>query len=130
MAKVPVLSGEWLGLLGASGGALPERLGATARLQHDVVGGPDGPVSYIVDYLDGRIVSATSGPSDGVDGTFAVSWKDAVKMALGEDDLLIGFMQGRVKYVGDVGKVLDLVPVTQSSAYAAFVATVAAATAV
>ena len=115
MAGAPVLSAEWLDLVAATGASLPERAGATVRLQHDVAGGPDGPVSYVLSY---------------VDGTFALSWKDAVKMALGEDDLLVGFMQGRVKYVGDVGKVLDLVPVTQSAAFKAHVATVAAGTAV
>ena len=130
MAGAPVLSGEWLGLVAASGGSLPERPGASARLQHDVAGGPDGPVSYVLTYLDGRITAATAGGADDVDGTFALSWKDAVKMALGEDDLFVGYMQGRVKYVGDVGKILDLVPVTQSPDYASFVATVAAGSSV
>lgn len=128
--RVPVLSDQWLGLLGARGGGLPERPGASARLQHDVADGPDGPVTYVVSFLDGRITSATLGASGDVDGTFAVAWKDAVRMALGEDDLLVGFMQGRVKYIGDVGKVLNLVPVAQSAAFAALVRTVAASPAV
>lgn len=124
---VKALSAEWLALLAAEGGSLPEVPGATARLQHAVAGGPDGEITYVVSYLDGRIVAATSGKLDDVDGTFALGWKDGVKIALGQDELLHAYMQGRAKYVGDVGKVLDVVPVLQSAAHAELVARVGSA---
>jgi hypothetical protein len=92
-----------------------------------VAGGPDGEVSYVLTYTDGRISAASLGKVADADGTFAIPYKDAVKQALGEDALLVAYMQGRAKYVGDVGKVLAVTPVHQSSEFADFVGRVAAA---
>ena len=119
-----VLTADWLALLAEQGGGLPEVPGASGRLRHDVAGGPDGEISYVVAYGDGRITGAELGRVDDADGVFALTYKDAVNMAQGSDHLLIAYMQGRAKYVGDVGRILDLTPVWQSDAYAALVSKV------
>lgn len=123
------LSDDWVALLAAEGPSLPAVPGATARLQHDVAGGPDGEVSYVVGFVDGQVASASPGKDPDADGVFALRWKDAVRVAQGDDDLLVAYMQGRAKYAGNVGKLLDLVPVVQSPDYAAYLARVAASTA-
>jgi hypothetical protein len=125
--KAKVLTDAWAALVAAEGASLPEVPGVHARIRHDVAGAPDGALSYVVTYTDGRITAASIGPADDVDGTFALSYKDAVQQALGQDDLLVAYMQGRAKYVGDVGKVLDLAPIHEAPEFAEFVARVASA---
>jgi hypothetical protein len=124
--KAKVLSEEWLALVAEEGASLPPVEGVHARLQHDVAGGPDGEVSYVLTYADGRITEAHPGKGSDPDGTFAIPYKDAVEHALGEGSLLVAYMQGRAKYVGDVSKLLDLATVHQAPAFADFVARVAA----
>ncbi|MDQ2648272.1 MAG: hypothetical protein M3Z03_01815 [Actinomycetota bacterium] len=122
-----VLTAEWLSLLAEAGGGLPELPGASGRLRHDVTGGPDGEINYVVTYADGRIAGTELGKVDDADGVFALTYKDAVNMALGDDHLLVAYMQGRAKYVGDVGRILDLTPVWQSEAHAELIAKAAQA---
>ena len=109
-----VLSQEWLDRRREVLGALPSRPGASARIQHVVAGAPDGQVAYVEVFEDGRLTSASVGASDDVDITFNETYPDAVAMAKGELDLHVGFMQGRVKAVGNVGSFMAVLPATQS----------------
>jgi hypothetical protein len=123
------LSEEWVALHATAGTGLPERKGATARLQHVVTGAPAGEVAYTLEIVDGRVVAARPGrDDDSADCTFLITFKDAVPMAKGELDLHAGYMQGRVKMSGASGPLLDVLPCTQSPEYRALVAAVAADT--
>ena len=129
MSSVPFLSEGWVALHERAGSALPVRPGATARLQHVVSGAPDGEAAYRIDFVDGRIVAGHVGRDDAAaDCTFLVTFDDAVRIARGEMDLHVGFMQGRVKMSGAGGPFLDVLPCTQSPEFRTLVAEVAAAT--
>ena len=123
------LSEEWVALHVGAGARLPERKGASARLQHVVTGAPDGEVAYTLEIVDGRVTAGRLGrDDDAADCTFLITYKDAVAIAQGELDIHAGFMQGRVKMSGPTGPLLDVLPATESDEYRALVAEVAAAT--
>ena len=129
MAKVAFLSDEWLELVRSLGAELPERPGATARVQHVVTGGPDGEVRYVHTIVDGRTTSLAAGGDDGADVTFTNTYADARSLAQGELDPSVLFMQGRTKMAGDMGKVLALMPVVRSDEQRALLATASKQTA-
>lgn len=122
---VAVLSQEWLDRRREVLGALPSRPGASVRMQHVVAGAPDGQVTYVEVFEDGRLTSASVGSSDDVDITFNETYPDAVAIAKGELDLHVGFMQGRVKAAGNIGALLAVLPATQSEEHRAAVLQVA-----
>jgi len=125
---VAFLSQEWLDLLRSSSAGIGVRPGASANLQFVVTDTPSGEVAYAVAIEDGQVVAATLGRGDEADVTFTESFPDAVAIARGELDLHVGFMQGRVKFAGDMGALMRVLPVTQSDAYHSMLETVAAAT--
>jgi putative sterol carrier protein len=114
VAKAPFLSEEWLALHRSLGADLPERSGATARVQQVVTGSPDGEVRYVHTIVDGRTVELAFGAADDVDVTFTNTYADAQALERGELDPSVLFMQGRTKMAGDMGKVLALMPVVRS----------------
>jgi predicted lipid carrier protein YhbT len=122
---VAYLSQEWLDLQRERLGALPERPGATARVQYVVTGAPGGDVRYRQVVVDGRLEESVLGVDPDAEVTFTQRYDDAVEIVRGELDASAAFMQGRVKVVGDMGKVMALMPVTQSAEYRAAVADVA-----
>jgi predicted lipid carrier protein YhbT len=122
---VAYLSQGWLDLQRELLGALPERPGATARVQRVVSGAPDGEVRYADHIVDGRLTAATLGDDPEAEVTLTQTYADAVQVARGELDVNAAFMQGRVKVVGDMGKVMALMPLTDSDEYRAAVAALA-----
>ena len=129
MAKVPFLSDAWLDLHRALGEGLPERSGATARVQHIVSGSPDGEIRYVHAVVDGRTTEMAFGADDGADVTFTNTYADAQALARGELDPRVLFMQGRTKMAGDMGKVLALMPVISSGEHRELLAAVSKQTA-
>ena len=129
MAKAPFLSDAWCELHRSLGGELPERPGATARVQHVVTGAPDGEVRYLHTVVDGRTTEFGTGSDDAVDVTFTNTYADAQALARGELDPPVLFMQGRTKMAGDMGKVLALMPVLRSAEHRELLATVSKQTA-
>lgn len=125
---VAFLSQEWLDLQASLSTDLPERPGVSASLQFVVTGTPAGEVAYVLTIADGHLAAAALGRSDDADVTLTESFSDAVAIARGELDLHVGFMQGRVKFVGDMGALMAVLPLTQSRDYQALLASVAAAT--
>lgn len=115
MAQVPFLSDAWLELQRTLGAALPQRPGATARVQHVISGTPQGEVRYVVTTEDGRTTACTRGADDTTDVTLTLTHADAVAVQRGELDATELFMQGRMKMAGDMGKVLALMPVVRSA---------------
>ncbi|MFZ6004797.1 MAG: SCP2 sterol-binding domain-containing protein [Actinomycetota bacterium] len=122
------LSPEWLEHQRSLASALPVRPGATARLQVVVTGGPDGDVIYTQVIEDGQLVASTLGPDDSADVTLTQTYPDAVAIAKGELDANAAFMQGRVKVVGNMGALMAVMPLTQSTDYKDLVAALAADT--
>ena len=122
MPKVPYLSQAWLDLQRDLLGALPERPGATARVQYAVSGSPAGEVRYAQSVVDGRLTTAALGDDPDAEVTLTQTYADAVEVARGEVDVNAAFMQGRVKVVGDMGKVMALMPLTHSDEFRAALA--------
>ena len=122
MADAAFLSDGWFDRQRTLGAELPERPGATARVQHVVTGTPDGEVRYVLTIVDGRTTDVVVGADDTADVTFTNTLADAQALAQGELDPSVLFMQGRTKMAGDMGKVLALMPVTRSAEYRALLA--------
>lgn len=123
MAKY--LTQEWLDLRRELARDLPERPGATARLQCVVTGTPGGDVSYVTVIDDGKVVENVLGTDDGAELTLASTYDDAVEILRGELDANAAFMQGRLKVAGDMGRLMSLMPLTQSPEHKAIQAELA-----
>ena len=57
--------------------------------------------------------------------TITSTYDDSVKIAKGELDANAAFMQGRMKVTGNMGKLMSLMPLTQSPEYKAIQAKIA-----
>jgi putative sterol carrier protein len=97
-------------------------------MQSVVTGAPDGDVSYYTVIEDGKIVENKLGTDEQPDFTMTQAYDDAVRVLKGELDANAAFMQGRVKVTGNMGKLMSLMPLTQSPEYKAIQADVAAGT--
>jgi putative sterol carrier protein len=124
------LSQEWLDAGRELAQEFPERAGATARLQYQVVGSPEGDVHYYWVVENGKLQESTLGDDPDAEITLSMSYEDAVKMQKGELDANAAFMQGRIKVVpgSNMGKLMSLLPLTQSAEYKAIQAKIDAIT--
>ncbi len=105
---------DWLDRQRAATAGLPERPGASARIQYEVTGDPDGAVVFHTHLADGRIVVNELGPDDDPDFTMLVPRDEFAAIAAGGRDASVGYMQGRIKVTGNVGRMLSVLPVTSS----------------
>jgi len=128
-ASVPLLSQAWLDLQREVTADLPARPGAGARIEYRVSGGPDGEVVFHQVMEDGRLVDNRLGPDEDPDFAVLLSHADFVEVVRGELDQTVGFMQGRVKVTGNIGRMLSVLPVTTSEPWRAAAQRVLAATA-
>jgi putative sterol carrier protein len=126
MAKY--LTQEWLDLQKQLAASFPEKPGATARMQYVVTGGPDGEAKYFSVIEDGKIVESSLGEDPQAEFTLTQSYDDSVKVLKGELDANAAFMQGRVKVTGNMGKLMALMPLTQSAEYKAIASELAGQT--
>lgn len=115
MAKY--LTQEWLDLQTELAKTFPEKPGASARMQYVVTGAPDGDVKYYTVITDGKIIENSLGEDAEAEFTLTQSYDDSVKVLKGELDANAAFMQGRVKVTGNMGKLMSLMPLTQSPEY-------------
>jgi putative sterol carrier protein len=123
------LTQEWLDLQRELAQDVPERPGATARMQYVVTGTPDdGDVSYYTVIENGVMLENSLGTDDAAEFTLSSTYDDSVKILKGELDANAAFMQGRMKVTGNMGKLMSLMPLTQSPEYKAIQAKVAEAT--
>jgi putative sterol carrier protein len=124
------LSQEWLDAGRELAQEFPERAGATARLQYQVLGSPEGDVHYYWVVENGKLQESTLGDDADTEITLSMSYEDAVKMQKGELDANAAFMQGRIKVVpgSNMGKLMSLLPLTQSAEYKAIQAKIDAIT--
>jgi putative sterol carrier protein len=118
------LSQEWLDQQREIAQEFPERPGATAHLQYIVTGTPDGEVRYYWVVDSGKLLEDQLGEDPDAEVTLTTTYDDAVKIQKGELDETAAFMQGRLKVTGNMGKLMSLMPLTQSPEYKAIKAKV------
>lgn len=111
------LTQEWLDRQKELAQEFPERPGATARMQYVVTGAPEGDVSYYQVIDNGKMVESQLGTDDQAEFTITQSYDDSVKILNGELDANAAFMQGKMKVSGNMGKLMSLMPLTQSPEY-------------
>ncbi len=104
------LTQEWLDEYRQLGAELPERQGATARIQY-VVDGAAGAVAYHVVFQDGRVVVAALGTLDEPDVTLTLSDAHAVGIQKGDLDANALFGSGAIGFSGDMRSLMSLLPV-------------------
>lgn len=117
MAKY--LSQEWLDQGKDLSQEFPERAGATARMQYVVTGAPVGDIAYYAVIENGKMLENQLGEDPQAEFTMTVTYDDSVKIQKGEVDANAAFMQGRIKVTGNMGKLMALMPLTQSPEYKA-----------
>ena len=115
MAKY--LSQEWLDVGRELAQEFAERPGATARMQYVTTGAPEGDVAYFQVLENGKILESTLGEDPSADFTITSTYEDSVKIQKGELDANAAFMQGRMKVTGNMGKLMQLMPLTNSPEY-------------
>jgi putative sterol carrier protein len=126
MAKY--LSQAWLDRQRELAQRFPEKPNASARMQTVVTGGPDGDVAYYQVIVDGKMLEGRLGTDPDAEFTMTQGYDDAVRILTGELDANAAFMQGKVKVTGNMGKLMSLMPLTQSAEYKAIQADLAAET--
>ena len=119
------LSQEWLDLQKDLAQKFPERPGASARMQYVVTGTPAGDVKYFTVIEDGTMTENSLGEDAEAEFTLSSTYDDSVRILKGELDANAAFMQGKVKVTGNMGKLMSLMPLTQSPEYKAIQAEVA-----
>ena len=97
----------------------PVRPGATAKMQYVVTGGPEGDVKYFQVIENGKMLDSQLGEDPDAEFTLTLSYDDSVAVQKGELDANAAFMQGRMKVTGNMGKLMSLMPLTQSPEYKA-----------
>jgi putative sterol carrier protein len=99
--------------------ALPERRGATARIQYRLTDAPGGDRAFFWVMESGRFLECKTGEDPHADVTLMLSYQDGVKIARLELDESFAFMQGRLKAKGNLAKLMSVMPVAQSPEYRA-----------
>ncbi len=111
------LSQEWLDEARALATDQPDRPGVSARMQYEVTGGPDGDVKYYWVLEDGHLRESALGVLADAEVTLTMAWSDALAIQRSELDANAAFMQGKVKVAGNMGTVLNLLPLTNAPEY-------------
>ena len=117
MAKY--LSQQWLDESRELAKDQPDRPGASAKMQYVVSGGPDGEIKYYWVLENGKLLESQLGEVADADFTLTSTYEDSVAIAKGELDANAAFMQGRMKVTGNMGKLMQLLPLTMSPEYKA-----------
>ncbi|CAG4928219.1 unnamed protein product, partial [Acidithrix sp. C25] len=117
VSKYLWLSKEWIDESAKLAEGQPERQGATARIQYRIEGGPDGNILYYWIIENGKLIESDLGELDGSEITLVQNYDDAVKIQKLQLDANAAFMQGRMKVEGNIGKLMSLLPVTNSPEY-------------
>jgi putative sterol carrier protein len=95
----------------------PDRPGASAKMQYVVTGAPDGDIKYYWVLENGKLLESSLGEIADADFTLTSTYDDSVAIAKGELDANAAFMQGKMKVTGNMGKLMQLMPLTMSPEY-------------
>lgn len=107
----------WLDAQQAATADLPEHPGASVVIEFHVTGTDVGEVVFTTELTDGRISSNRIGPADEAQLSMTMPAAVWAEVAAGALALDVGFMQGRIKVVGDIGRLLSVLPVTTTDAW-------------
>ena len=113
------LSQEWLDESAKMAESQPERPGASAKMQYVITGAPEGDIKYYWILENGKLLESKLGEIPDSDFTLTLSYADSMAVQKGELDANAAFMQGRMKVTGNMGKLMALMPLTQSPEYKA-----------
>ena len=80
------LSAEWMDEYLNMAQSQPSRPGATATIQYEIVGGPDGDVFYYWIVEDGKLLECKLGELDEPEVVLSQEWTDAMAIQRGELD--------------------------------------------
>lgn len=111
------LTQEWLDEYKLLAESQPTRPGATATIQYEIIDGPDGQVDYYWVVDEGKLIECQLGKLDEPELILTQTYEDAMAIQKGDLDATAAFMQGKVRVVGNMGKLMALLPVTTSSEY-------------
>jgi hypothetical protein len=111
------LSEAWFDETRALGADRPEQPGVSVRVNWVVTGSPGGEITYHTVAEDGRVVDTALGLLPDAEVTLTAAWPDRVRIAGGELDINVAFMQGKVKASGNMAKLLSLLPLTATPEY-------------
>jgi predicted lipid carrier protein YhbT len=113
------LTQEWLDESRELAQDQPERPGASVTMQMVVTGGPDGDIRYYWKIENGRLAESAVGELPDAEVTLTTTYQDSVAIQKGELDANAAFMQGKTKVTGNMGKLMQLMPLTMSPEYKA-----------
>jgi predicted lipid carrier protein YhbT len=113
------LTQEWLDESRALAQDQPERPGASATMQFVVTGAPDGDIKYYWKIENGRLADSSLGELPDAEVTLTTTYQDSVAIQKGELDANAAFMQGKTKVTGNMGRLMQLMPLTMSPEYKA-----------
>ena len=102
------LSEAWIGAAAAEGAGIAGPSTLNGAVVVEVTGGPEGDAVAHVVFADGRLAASGPGAVPSPDVTLTLTDADARAVLSGDLDLAVAFMQGRMKVVGDMAPVLDL----------------------
>jgi putative sterol carrier protein len=108
------LSQEFLDEAARISQGFADRPNANARIQYLVSGGPEGDISYYWVVVGGKLQEAKLGELPDADFSLRMSYDTSVKIQQGDLNPNVAFMTGKMKASGNVGKLLSLMPLTQS----------------
>jgi putative sterol carrier protein len=108
------LSQEFLDEAARISQGFADRPNANARIQYLVSGGPEGDISYYWVVVGGKLQEARLGELPDADFSLRMSYDTSVKIQQGGLNPNVAFMTGKMKASGNVGKLLSLMPLTQS----------------
>jgi len=95
----------------------PERLGVTARIQYHVTGGPEGDINYHWLLENGKLLESGLGEDIDADFTLTMSYAAAAKIARLELNETAAFMQSELTVKGNIGKLMKILPLTESEEF-------------
>lgn len=104
------LSDEWIGALHQAAAADEElaaqAAGLSLTIEQEVVGGPDGDVSFHLTFDHGTVTVA-AGPAPSATVRFHQDYATAASIAMGHGSAQRAFMTGRLRVGGDLRVLLE-----------------------
>ena len=112
------LTQEWLDEFQTIAYECLEPSDTEVNVQHVATAGPEGDVEYYWIVKGGKITEARLGRVDDADFTITQAYENAVQIQKGELAANTAFMTGKMKVTGNMGRLMALMPLTNSPEWA------------